>query len=129
MTVTLDKTLIYRTKRRKRPDGLSPEERIAVNLFKRQGVKVPVLAKAFRVSKNTLYYKSFTGEADSYPNSQFSNSAADTNALIESVGEEQAWSQYVKPEWITLVNEENAKEVRRREIADAKRPRKRRKRK
>jgi hypothetical protein len=129
MTAILDQTLIFRAKRRTRDGGLTDVERIAINLFKRRGVKVPVLAKVFKVSKNTIYYKSITGEADSYPNSRFSNSAADTNALIESVGEEQAWSQYVKPEWIALVNEENAKEVRRREIADARRPRKRRKRK
>jgi hypothetical protein len=119
MTIELDEKLIFLTKRRTREGGLSDVERIAINLFKRRGVKVPVLAKVFNVSKNTIYYKSLTGDADSYPNSQYSNSAADTNALIERMGVEAAWETYIRPEWIGAVNAENAREVARRERASA----------
>ena len=50
--VQLDEDLIYRTKRRARENGLTPEERIAINLLWRKKVRVPVLAKCFGVSKN-----------------------------------------------------------------------------
>jgi hypothetical protein len=115
MNVTLDESLIYRAKRRAREDGLTPEERIALNLFWRKGVRVPILAKVFRCSKNTCYYKSLTGEADSYPNSNRSNSAAETNALIDSLGVDEAWRRFVTDDMVAAVNAEMALEVERRE--------------
>ena len=114
MNVELDETLIYRTKRRGRDDGLTDDERVAINLFWRRGVRVPILARTFRVSKNTIYYKSLTGEADSYPTTNRSNSAAETNALIERLGEREAWRQFVTPEMIEAVNAEMALEAKRR---------------
>jgi hypothetical protein len=115
MSIELDEALIYRTKRRAREDGLTADERIALNLFWRKGVRVPILARAFQCSKNTIYYKSLTGDADSYPTSNRSNSAAETNALVDRLGVDEAWDRFVTPRMIDAVNAEMAREARRRE--------------
>ena len=117
MTIDLDETLIYKTKRKPREDGLTDDECIALNLFWRKHVKVPILAKVFRVSKNTIYYRALTGKADSYPNSLYSNKAKDTNALIDKMGFKAAWDKYVTDEMVDAVNEEMAAELARREAA------------
>jgi hypothetical protein len=114
MNIALDETLIYRTKRRARDDGLTPEERVAINLFWRKDVKVPILARAFKVGKNTIYYKCLTGEADSYPTSSRMNAAKETNDLIERLGEDVAWEQFVTEDMVEAVNEEMAREAERR---------------
>lgn len=111
MSVELDETLIYRTRRKVRDDELSPDERVAINLFWRQGVRVPVLARVFGISKNTIYYKALTGYADSYPNTRKRNPAAETNAIIEKLGEEEAFRRFVKPEWTEAVNKEMARDL------------------
>jgi hypothetical protein len=115
--VALDETLVYQTKRRTRADGLSDDECIALNLFWRRHVRVPILAKALRVSKNTIYYRALTGVADSYPNSMHSNKARDTNELIDRIGEDEAWNRYVSDEMVIRVNEEMAAERDRRNAA------------
>lgn len=117
MTIELDETLIYKTKRKPRQDGLTDSEVIAVNLFWRKHVKVPILAKVFQVSKNTLYYRCLTGTANSYPNSIYSNKAADTNALIDKMGFQKAWDRYVTDDMVRAVNAEMAAELERREKA------------
>jgi hypothetical protein len=115
MTMTPEyRTLIYRTKRRARDDGLTPEERVAINIFWREGVRIPILARTFKVSKNTIYYKALTGEADSYPNSNRSNSAKETNELIESLGLEEARAQFVTEKMQLPVEAEMAREAKRR---------------
>ena len=114
MPVQLDETLIYQTKRRVNENGLTPEERIAINLFWRKKVRVSVLAKVFSVSKNTIYYKALTGTADSYPNTNRSNSAIEANAVIERLGPEEAWRQFVTDKMVKAVNDENRREAARR---------------
>lgn len=114
MSAQLDENLIYLTKRRAREDGLTADERIAINLLWRKKVRVQVLAKVFGVSKNTIYYKALTGEADSYPNSNRSNSAVETNEVIERMGPEAAWKQFVTDKMVRDVNAENAREAARR---------------
>ena len=117
MTVELDETLIYKTKRRSKENGLTDDEVIAINLLWRKHVRVPILAKVFRVSKNTLYYRCLTGTADSHPNSKYSNKASDTNALIDKMGFQKAWDKYVSDELVLRVNAEMAAELERRENA------------
>jgi hypothetical protein len=115
MTMNQDyQTLIYRTRRRSRDDGLTPEERIAINVFWRDGVRIPILAKVFKVSKNTIYYKALTGDADSYPNSNRTNLAKETNALIERLGIEEARAQFVTEKMQRAVEDEMAREAKRR---------------
>jgi hypothetical protein len=115
MTMSQDyQTLIYRTKRRSRDDGLTPEERVAINIFWRDGVRIPILANVFRVSKNTIYYKALTGEADSYPTSSRTNSAKETNDLIEHLGVEEARAQFVTERMQRAVEQELAREAKRR---------------
>ena len=114
MTIALDETLIYKTKRKPREDGLTDDECIALNLFWRKRVRVPILAKVFSVSKNTIYYRALTGAAKLYPTSTYSNKARDTNALIDSLGEEEAWNRFVTDEMVLAVNQEMAAEVERR---------------
>jgi hypothetical protein len=111
----LDETLIYRAKRRARDDGLSVDERVAINLFRRRGVRVPTLAAAFDVSKNTIYYKCLTGRADSYPGSPGRNEADATNALIEKLGEEEAWNKFVSDEMVNRVNAQLVRDIKTRE--------------
>jgi|SRR5579864_388722 len=117
MPVEIDKSLLYLTKRQARKDGLSDGERIALHLLwdNGLGVKVPILAKAFKVSKNTIYYKALTGDADSYPNSKRSNSAADTRAMIEELGVEEAKRRFITPEIKAAVERELKLELARRE--------------
>jgi hypothetical protein len=117
MTREINETLIYKTKRKPREDGLTDDECIALNLFWRKHIKVPILAKVFRVSKNTIYYRALTGKADSYPNSLYSNKAKDTNALIDKIGFQVAWNQYVTDEMVDAVEAEMAAELSRREAA------------
>lgn len=108
------RSLLYRTKRRARDDGLTPDERVAINIFWREGVRIPILAKVFKVSKNTIYYKALTGEADSYPNSNRSNSAKETNELIESLGLEKAREQFITDRMQRAVEAEMAREAAKR---------------
>jgi hypothetical protein len=110
----LDETLVDKMRRKARKDELTLDERIALNLFWRRGVKVPILAKAFKISKNTIYYKALTGGADSYPNTAHSNPAAETNAAIERLGEDRAYKKYVTQAMIIAVNDEMARELERR---------------
>lgn len=100
----IDPVAVYLAKRKPRKDGLTPEQRIAINLLRRKKFSVHFLARAFGVSKNTIYYKSLTGKADSYPNSKYSNAAADTNAVIEYLGVEEAERRFITPEIAELVN-------------------------
>ena len=117
MTREIDETLIYKTKRKPREDGLTDNECVALNLFWRKNIKVPILARVFRVSKNTIYYRALTGKANSYPNSLYSNKAKDTNALIDKMGFQRAWDTYVTDEMVDAVEAEMAAEVARREAA------------
>ena len=117
MTRDVDETLIYKTKRKPREDGLTDDECIALNLFWRKHIKVPILAKVFKVSKNTIYYRALTGSADSYPTSMYSNKAKDTNALIDKMGFQAAWNRYVTDQMVDDVEAEMAAELARREAA------------
>jgi hypothetical protein len=117
MTVQLDEDLIHKIKRKPREDVLSDNECVALNLFWRRKVKVPILAKVFKVSKNTIYYRALTGTADSYPTSVYSNKAKDTNALIDKIGVEAAWKRYVTDEMVMHVNQEMEAELARRDAA------------
>ena len=117
MTREIDETLIYKTKRKPRQDGLTDDECIAINLFWRKHIKVPILARVFRVSKNTCYYRCLTGSADSYPTSMYSNKAKDTNALIDKMGFQAAWNRYVTDQMVDDVEAEMAAELARREAA------------
>ena len=119
MTIQLDPSLVFQTKRRTRDDGLTDDECIALNLFWRKRVKVSTLARVFKVSKNTIYYRALTGTADSYPNSLYTNKAKDVNALIDKMGVDAAWDKFVTDDMVRRVNAEMAEEVRRRDEARA----------
>ena len=64
MTRALDETLVHKTKRAPRESTLTDNECVALNLFWRKNVRVPILAKVFKVSKNTIYYRALTGNAE-----------------------------------------------------------------
>jgi hypothetical protein len=116
MNVTLDETLIAQARRAPRKDGLAEEERIAMNLFWRRGVRVPILSKVFQCSRNTIYYNCLTGDAPSYPNS---NRADEINALIDKMGEQKAWDRYVTATMIRAVNAANKELVERKRVPRA----------
>jgi hypothetical protein len=118
MTDELDIATVFRLKRRRRKEGLSDAERVAINLFRRKGVKVSLLARVFKVAKNTCYYKAVTGEAPSYPTSMRSNPAGETNAIIEELGEERAWKKFVTPKMRRAVNAALKAEEARRDLEE-----------
>ena len=66
MTPQLDPALLAKARRAPRRDGLTFEERMALNLFWRKDVRVPVLVRVFQCSKNTIYSNCLTGDAPSY---------------------------------------------------------------
>lgn len=108
MTIELDETLLYKIKRKPREDGLNDDKCIALNLFWRKHVKVTILAKVFRVSKNTIYDRAIHGSR-----------ATETNALIDKLGFDKAWNRYVTDDMVRAVNAAMAAEVERREKAAA----------
>ena len=116
----LDPSLIFRLKRRARGDGLTQEERIAINLLWRKDVRVPVICEAFNIGKNAIYYACATGEADSYPNSRRKNTARDTNKLIDQLGVKEAERLYLTDDIKARVNEASERELRRRELTPPK---------
>lgn len=110
MSMELDIALVHMSKRRRRPDGLTAKEVMAINWFWRKNVKVSVLAKVFGVSKNTIYYKCLTGEADSYPVSRI-NSAAATNDLFETLGPDEVERRFVTKKMKKAINAAMKQEV------------------
>lgn len=117
-TAVLDEELIYRTRRRGRK--LTPADRIAINLFRIKEVQVAVIARAFNVAKNTVYYKALGHEAESYPASE-DDAALETARLIKKIGFQKAWEKYVTDDMIEAVNRENRIEAERRADALARR--------
>lgn len=114
MTKTLDQSLIFRSRRRVYPGQLTPEQAIAINLFWRKGVRAAVLARVFKVSKNTIYYRCLTGAAESYQDSPHSAKVAlETNKTIEALGEKEAWKRYVTDKMVTSINREMETDVER----------------
>ena len=110
MTATINENLVFLTKRRPRKrGGLSAGECVALNLLWRKQVRVPVLAAVFGVSKNTVYSRALTGSAKSYhPDSRRSNTAQDTNDLIDRMGFDEAWKIFITSRIAAAVDEENA---------------------
>ncbi len=113
MTTQLDENLLYLARRPLRSDGLTEEECIAINLFWRKRVRIPILAKVFQCSKNTIYYNCLTGEAPSY---RANGRAREVNDLIERMGEDKAWAKYITPKMTQAINEENKKFVKTRRL-------------
>jgi hypothetical protein len=113
MNIQLDENLLRQARRSPRHDTLSENERIALNLFWRKGVRVPVLAKVFQCSKNTIYYNCLTGDAASYP---AANRAREINKAIDKIGEKEAWSRYVTDGMVRAVNAANKELVERKNL-------------
>ena len=116
MNVQLDEALILQAKRAPRHDGLSLNERIALNLLWRKDVRVPVLAKVFKCSKNTIYANCLTGEAASYVSG---HRAKEINDLIDKMGEVVAWRENITPAMIRAVNAANKELVERKRMPRA----------
>jgi hypothetical protein len=99
----LDQDLVRRARRAPRKDELSEGERIAMNVFWRSGVRVPVLSRIFGCARNTVYYNCLTGDQVSYP----SNRAIEINEFVEKIGVGEAYRRYVTPEMVKAVNAAN----------------------
>jgi hypothetical protein len=103
-------------KRKPREDTLTEAECIAVNLFWRKKVNVPLLAKVFKVSKNTLYYRAITGAGgDGYLSPLYSNQANEVNAIVDKMGFAKAWNKYITDEMVTAVNQALEEELEKRD--------------
>ena len=116
MNVPLDETLIAEARRAPRHDGLSFGERVALNLLWRKKVRIQVLAKVFQCSKNTIYYNCLTGDAVSYPGGR---KAHEINEIVDRMGEDAAWAQYVTQTMIRAVNAANKELVERKRMPRA----------
>jgi hypothetical protein len=116
MTVALNEDLIMRMRRKPREDTLTEAECIAINLFWRKKVNVTLLAKVFKVSKNTIYYRAITGTGgDGYLSPLYSNQANEVNTLIDKMGAAKAWSKYVTDEMVIAVNQALEEELEQRD--------------
>jgi hypothetical protein len=72
-----------------------------------------VLARAFKCSKNTIYYKSLTGRADSYPTTGGPVNAVETE--IARLGVEAASRLYITEEIQAKVKAELERTARRKQ--------------
>lgn len=86
---------------------LTLQERIAANIFWRQGVPLPALMEVFRCSKNTLYGNALTG-GGAYISG---HRAVEVNEIVDRMGVRAAQARYVTPEMIRTVNKANRKLV------------------
>ena len=98
----LDQNLLRRARRAPRKDEVSEDERIAMNILWRDGVRVPILTQIFRCSRSTIYYNCLTGYGE--PTAR----AAEINAEIDRMGEAKARAKFVKEWMIDAVNTLNA---------------------
>ena len=114
--IDLDESLIRQARRAPRRDGLTEQERIAMNLLWRRHVRVPVLAKVFQCSKNTVYASCLTGDSASYVSG---HRAKEINDLIDRVGEDAAWREHVTSTMIRAVNTANKELVERKRVQRA----------
>ena len=87
-----------------------------MNLLWRRHVRVPVLAKVFQCSKNTVYASCLTGEAASYVSG---HRAKEINDLIDKMGEVVAWRENITPAMIRAVNAANKELVERKRMPRA----------
>jgi hypothetical protein len=108
-----DPAMIARSRRKVR--ALSFDERVAIRLMwhEGKGVPGPVLARAFRCSKNTIYYRSLTGRADSYPTT--GTDVDQVEAEIARLGIEEASRLYITEEIQAKVKAELARTARRKQ--------------
>jgi hypothetical protein len=113
MAVELDKAMIVRSRRKAR--ALTFGDRIAINLLydAKKGVSVPILARVFKCSKNTIYYKSLTGGADSYPTS--GREVSEVEAEIARLGRDEAARLYLTDKIKKRVMAEVERTARRKE--------------
>lgn len=116
MTIALNESLLAATRRNRSFPELTLQERIAVNLFWRRGVKVRIIAKAFgNRHKNTLYYQCLTGDSRSYPKAKAgTNSGIEVNEIVSKIGMAAAWKKYVTDDMVANLNAAMAEEPRKR---------------
>ena len=108
--IELDKTLLAQARRAPRQDSLSLDKRIALNLFWRLNVRVPVLAHVFHCSKNTIYANCLTGDAASYVSG---HRAREVNEIIDRMGINKAYAKYVTDDMVRAINAANKELVER----------------
>jgi hypothetical protein len=112
-TVQLDENLIRALRPAKDSSKLSDAERIAINLFRRKkpdAIPTHILLKVFNVSKNTIYYAALTGDKKAYPKSR-ANQARRINAIVDRLGWDEAYAQYVTDDMVAAVNAAMARAV------------------
>jgi hypothetical protein len=103
MNATIDEITLFRTKRLGRK--LTPDECVAIALFRRRDIRVQVLMRAFGVCRNSIYNKALTG------GSTDDGLAKETHDLIEKIGVRRAWNEFVTQDMIDRVNRENKVEA------------------
>ncbi len=118
MSVQLDETLIAQARRAPRHDELTLEERVAIYIFWRMNVRVPVLAKVFQCSKNTVYASCLTGDAASYVSGHRAQQISD---LVARMGFNKAYAKYITDDMVNRVNAANKELIARNSLKRTKR--------
>jgi hypothetical protein len=115
MSFELNRALIVRSRLKARKLSLS--DRIVINLLydnkSKDSVSVPILARVFKCSKNTIYYKSLTGRADSYPTN--GHEVSEVEREIALLGREEAKRKYLTDKIMKKVRAEVERTARRKE--------------
>ena len=119
MTPALDAVLVKESRRYRTGSALNRRQLVAINLFWRSGVKGTVLARAYGVSKNTVYSRALTGGPGYYAGSR---PAAELNAEIDRLLAKETLAslqaRYATPEEFAAVHRELEREIARREGED-----------
>ena len=76
-------------------------------------VRVPVLAKVFQCSKNTIYANCLTGDAASYV---AGHRAQEVSEIIDRMGMNKAYAKYVTDDLVSAVNAANKELVERKRM-------------
>jgi len=105
----LDQSLIFRTARRARAGKITPEQCIAINIFRRRGIRVEHLSRAFGVARNTIYRRALTEGAD--PDNP--TAVRDINVIIRQMGLEAAYAKFVTNDMVRKINAVMEEDVRR----------------
>jgi hypothetical protein len=88
--------VIQHTKRKRRSDGLNLHERVAIRLFYDRGVRAAILARVYKVSRNTIYYSALLDRGG--------RAATEVEEYLKQWGPDNVYRDEVTAEEILAVN-------------------------
>lgn len=114
MSIALDEDALAGLKNTSRERKLSTAERIAIYAFHLKGVPAKLIARAFKVQPNAVYYIT-----------NWDHTAAHANAknAYEQMGEDKVWAEIVTPEQTESINQSMHKLLQGKPLDDSRRSR------